>query len=307
MANEEPNQRIKFAYQLDGWLYEEGNQAQLKAQAEKVIPSDYTSDMEGSIFCPACFTNLIRVPKDKDHFSNGRDAYFAHIRKYQEVKCDLRTKRAEGKRYDTFEEAQRAIDDENLVIISGFLQERPEAPQAPAGTYDETPVEDANGPVADVPIGRHNGESFLLPSKISTVAGICRNFDENLYKYYHLPGRRNAVRLIDLLHDVKDVTEEDDGERLYFGLVKRSFCTAKNPQPHNIRMTELHCNRAVHDFYLKMTEEISQRKGINDNASGRIVIMYGKVTENGIGLCVEGLRWGEFALLPAQYNYLLST
>jgi hypothetical protein len=307
MANDEPNQRIKFAYKLDGWSYEEGSQALLKAQADKVIPSDYTADMEGNIFCPACFTNLIRVPKEKDHFSNGRDAYFAHVRKYREVKCDLRTKKAEGKRYDTYEEAQKAIDDENLVIISGFLQEKPERPEDPAGAYDETPVEDENGPASEVPIGRHNGESFLLPSKISTVAGICRNFDENLYKYYHLPGRRNAVRLIDLLHHVKDVTEEDESDRLYYGWVKRSFCTAKNPKPHNIRMTELDCNREVHDFYLKANEEISQRKGINDQTTGRIVIMYGKIAENGIGLCIEDLAWGEFALLPVQYNYLLNT
>lgn len=307
MPNGESSQRIKFAYNLKGWSFENGSQRVLKRDADKVIPSEYQADMEGSIFCPACFTNLIRVPKEKEHFSNGRDAYFAHLGRYKYIDCDLRTKRAEGKRYDSYEEAQRAIDDENLVIISGFLQEKPERPENPIGEYDETPVEDENGPATEVPIARHRGESFVLPSKISTVAGICRNFDENLYKYYHLPGMQNAVRLIDLLHNIKNVTEEDDKPKLYYGEIRRSFSAAQNPQPHNIRMTKLANSPAIHDFYLKATEEISSRKGINDQSVGRIVIMYGKVVENGIGLAIERLKWGEFALLPIQYNQLLNT
>lgn len=306
MPNKELNQRIKFAYKLEGWSFENGNQNVLKKDAQKIIPSEYLAEMEGYIFCPACFTNFIRVPKDKEHFSNGRDAYFAHLGRYKNIECDLRTKRVEGKRYDSYEEAQRAVDDENLVIISGFLQETPERPENPAGEYDETPVEDINGPATEVPIARHNGESFVLPSRISTVAGICRNFDENLYKYYHLPGRKSAVRLIDLLHNIADVTEEDDKPKLYYGLISQSFSAAQNPQPYNIRMTKLINHPAVHDFYLKATEEISGRKGINNQSAGRIMIMYGKITQNGIGLAIERLKWGEFALLPIQYNHLLN-
>jgi hypothetical protein len=301
------NQRIKFAYRLNGWTYEDGNKNSLRDQADKVLPSEYTAEMEGEIFCPGCYTNLIRVPKDKEHFSNGRDAYFAHMGKYKEIKCDLRTKRPEGKRYDSYEEAQKAIDDENLVIISGFLQEKPERPNDPAGEYDETPVEDQNGPQSEVPISRHNGESFALPSKITTVAGICRGFDNNLYKYYHLPGRKHAVRLDDLLKNIQDVVEEDEKPKFYFGEIKRSFSAAKNPEPYNIRMTELISNADIADFYLKSSEDISQRKGIHNDSVGKIVIMYGKVTENGIGLSIERLKWGEFSLLPQQYNNLLNT
>ena len=38
----------------------------------------------------------------------------------------------------------------------------------------------------------------------------------------------------------------------------------------------------------------------------RHVLFWGVVTFNGIGLCVQGLNWGEFALLPVQYEGLLS-
>jgi hypothetical protein len=146
-----------------------------------------------------------------------------------------------------------------------------------------------------------------LPSKITTVAGICRNFDENLYKYYHLPERQNAVRLIDLLHNVENITEEDPIPRFYYGLIKKIYSPANNPKPHNIRMTELVCNPSVRDFLLKPTIELAQQKGITQSAIGRIVIMYGSVTVSGIGLSIENLHWGEFALLPRQYHNLLGT
>ena len=300
---DEANRRIKFAYHLAGWMFEGGDKTYLKREANSISPSEYTADMDGNIFCPVCFTNLNRVPKDKDHFSNGRDAYFSHLGKYSEVKCDLRSTRPEGKRYDTYEEAQKAIDDENLVIVSSFVREKPEIPKGPNGEYDETPVEDMEGPVTDVPIARHSGESFKLPSKIKTVLGICRKFDENLYKYYFFLGQSNPIRLVDLLHDIRNVEIEDEKPKLYYGIITRSFNAG--PTPSNTRMTELISNRGVKDFYLKVTDWISQEKGIHDDSDGRIVIVYGKVTVSGIGLCIEDVGWGEFALLPEKYNHLL--
>jgi len=306
MVDQASKQRIKFAYKYSGWKFEGGDVSSLKARADKVSPAEYDSEMEGEIFCPACFTNLIRSPKTKSYFSNGRDAYFAHMSKYKIVKCDLRAKRAEGKRFDTIEEAQKAIDNEDLVIISGFLQDVPDIENVPNNEYDETPVEDLNGEMSNVPIGRHNKQSFVLPSRITTVAGICRNFDNNLYKYYHFPSFRNAVRLIDLLIDVRDILEVDDKPKLYFGVIVRSYNTVSFPKDNHLRMTELESNSAIKDFYLKATQGIAGRKGIDNNSNNRIVIMYGKVTDNGIGLCIERPGWGEFALLPDQYrDYLI--
>lgn len=296
----EPNRRIKFAYHLRGWAYDHGDQGLLKRTAKRISPTEFTLDMTGEVFCPGCCTPLTRVPKEKDHFSNGRQAYFAHLHAYEHVKCDLRATKPEGKRYDTYEEAKKAIDDENLVIVSDFVKERPEIPVVDKGEYDETPVEDINGPAADVPIARHHGESFRLPSKITTVLGLCRNFEENMYRYYHLPGRLNAVRLVDLLHDVREVKAEDDSPKLYYGIIRSSFNAGKTPR--NIRMTSLACHPTVKDFYFKAIDAQAQEKGIHDDTAGRIIIMYGTVTQSGIGLAIEGLGWGEYALLPAKYN-----
>lgn len=300
----EGNRRIKFSFFLPGWEYGKASKELLKDKSEKITPSEYRSEMDGSIFCPICCTNLNRIPKDKDHFSNGRGAHFAHIKKFSYIECDLRSKKPEGKRYDTFEEAQKAIDDENLVIVSGFIKDRPPLSENLENEYNETPVEDMKGPASDIPISRHNGESFKLPSRIKTVLGICRKFDENIYKYYYLPENQYAIRLVDLLRDVRNVIEQDNIPKLYYGKIKRSFNAGKTP--NNIRMTELQCNPKIKDFYFKNADRTSQEKGINDLTSERILIIYGTVTESGIGLCIENVGWGEFALLPEKYNALLS-
>lgn len=300
------NRRIKFAYYLDLWEYEDGDKVYLKNNSTMITPSEFTLNMDGNIFCPVCFTNLTRVPKDKDHFSNGRDAHFSHLSKYSDIKCDLRSKRPEGKRYDTFEEAQKAIDDENLVIASGFIKDKPVTPTGTVGDYDETPVEDVNGEITDVPISRHNGESFKLPSKITTVNGICRNFDKNLLKYYFFPGQKHAIRLNDLLHSVKSISEEDNEPKLYYGVIQKTKHLGEHQRPDNIRMTYFENNQyGVQDFCLKQKDLDQKSHGITDSSIGRTVLVYGVVSENGTGLCFKNLGWGEFALLPIKYAKLL--
>lgn len=68
--------RIPFAYYKEAWNPKNGNPDELCAMAEKIIPTEYHSDMDGKIFCPACFTNLNRVPKEKELFSNQRESFF---------------------------------------------------------------------------------------------------------------------------------------------------------------------------------------------------------------------------------------
>lgn len=297
------NSEVKFAFYLEGWSFEEGNKDYLLKKGKKVTTKEYTKDMAGSIFCPICRTNLTKTPKDKDLFSNGRSSVFAHIPKYKAVDCPWRTKRAEGKLYLREEDARQAIEDDELVIVHNFMQERPEAQEQEAGEYDQTPVEDINGPTANFPIGRHRGESFFLPTKIATVRGFCRRFDLNLSRYYVLPGSSYPVLLADALHDIKDVTGEDDKPKLYFGKIIKSKNAGKTPR--NIRMTWFEHNDCVKDFCLKDHDYNQQEKGINNDAVGRIVLMWGIVTPSGLGLCIENLKWGEYALLPMEYNNLL--
>tara|TARA_R110002073_G_scaffold2938_1_gene19059 strand:- start:8258 stop:9184 length:927 start_codon:yes stop_codon:yes gene_type:complete len=306
MANNGRNRRIKYALHLAGWHFESGDRGYLNRDAVKVAPSEYQSEMDDSLFCPLCYTNLNRVPKNKEHFSNGREAYFCHLATYKEVKCDLRSRRPEGKKYETQEEAQKAIDDENLVIVSGFIKDKPELPEDAGGEYDETPVEDLTGPLSDAPIARHSGESFKLPSKITTVAGICRNFDDNLYKYYYFPNQNYSIRLADLLHPVEKIEKEDDDPKIYYGIIESTTHLGEHKRPDNIRMTYLkNSSQLVQDFCLKLEDRHQKSHGITDASVGRTVIVYGKVSDNGTGLCFKHLGWGEFALLPRKYEEFL--
>ncbi|MFS0828716.1 hypothetical protein [Pseudomonas phoenicis] len=295
--------KIAYAYYLQGWNYDGGNREVLKA-SRRVTPDEYEEEMLGSLFCPGCHTNIERTPKEKDLFTNRRDPFYRHLQRWQHVACVLRAKRPEGKRYDSWEEAKRAIDHDELTIIKEFRQTKPEVDLTSSADYDETPVEDADGPLAEVPISRHKGESFKLPSKISTVAGICRNFDINKGKYFYLPEAQHAVQLASLLTNVTELTHDilntKQKPRLYYGRIKSSRNAGSSST--NIRMTRLECDPAIGDFTVKLQDGFCRDKGINDESAGRIVMFYGVITTNGTGLAVDRGAWGEIALVPIKYN-----
>jgi hypothetical protein len=294
--------RIKHALFLDGWSFLTGDKAVLKRDSSKILINEYQPSMKGKIFCPECSANLFRSPEDKPISKNGK-SYFGHARGIK-TDCGLRTKRAEGKKYETEEEALRAIQSEELVIVEGFIKDKPFAPQKTPDEYDATQVEDVDGPMASVPISRHRGESFSLPSKFKTVRGICNNFDENIYRYFYMPNSKVAVQLIDLLTDIKTVTREDDTPRIYYGIIQNSYNAGSTKQ--NIRMTRLKYKNVVYlDFYVKAIDELQGEKGIDDNTKDRVILVYGTISINGRGLCIESIGWGEFALLPDQYNGIL--
>lgn len=119
-----------------------------------------------------------------------------------------------------------------------------------------------------------------------------------------MPNSKIAVQLIDLLTDIQTVTEESNTPKIYYGIIQSSNNAGNSKQ--NIRMTRLKYRTATYpDFYIKATDELQSEKGIDDQAKDRVVLFYGVITMNGIGLCVENIGWGEFALLPVQYNNIL--
>lgn len=298
------NNDVRLALYSDNWKYDTGNKVQLRREAQRITTTEYTLDMRGSIFCPECCAPVFRSPHDRDVDSAGRRAFFAHSPSYT-PECSLRVRRTEGRTFLNEELARQAIDDDELVVVSSFLTERPHNNGDEQREYEGDHVEDINGQLTEVAIGRHNGESFNLPSRITTVRGMCRNFDQNYFKYYTLPGRNNAVQLRDLLVNVATITETDSSPKLYYGVVTRSFNCG--PTPQNIRQTMFNYprNEEYVDFCLKVTDQESSEHGITDFSLGRIVIMYGTVEESGIGLCMRNIGWGEFAVLPQRYEYLL--
>lgn len=296
---------IKFALYLRGWRYDSGSKAYLRERATKIAPLEFLPEMKGGIFCPECCAPLFRSPEDKSYATNGRRAFFAHGRNVQ-ADCSLRVKQAEGKRYANEEEAKRAIEDGEFVVVYSFMKEKPEPPKLDGPlVYDRDPNEDKNGPLTSLPIGRHNGEEFKLPSKVTTIRGLCRSFDDNLNRYFLLPGQSGARPLRDQLIPVTEVEGTCDAPKLYVGRI--TFSENRGSNPWNIRQIFLRFpdGNGFKDFCLKATDEASKEHGIDDGSKGRIVLAYGMVTESGIGLCIDHLGWGEFALLPTKYEHLL--
>jgi hypothetical protein len=299
------NNRINHALYDPNWNYDRANRAR-PSDAEIVLPWEYTADMAESLYCPECFTPISRSPKDKDRFSNGRVCCFMHRSAYRDVFCSLRTPLADGKRYLTEEDAREAVANDQLVIVNSFMQDRPSRPNGTAEQYGQSAVEDETGPATAIPIGRHRAEKFVLPSKITTIAGLCRRFDVNLYKYFVLPNNDVAQKLTDVLIDIATVTDECEVPRLYYGTILRSWNAGLSPKPSNIRMTELQAHPKVADFTIKVQAEKQEDQGINDESTNRIVLFWGKITASGVGLAASRLGWGEFGLLPQKYQKLLA-
>jgi hypothetical protein len=301
----EDSNRIKFALHLENWDYDTGDKKHLRNHAIQVTTMEYALDMKGCIFCPECCVGLFRSPEDRNYDAAGRKAYFAHGRKHT-PNCSLRVKKAEGKKFENEEQAKQAIENEELVIVKGFMKEKP-LPLDINGPieYQGDPIEDQDGGVSEVPIGRHNGDEFKLPSRVTTIRGLCRNFDKNLHRYFFLPHQDNVRILQDLLVNVNTVTATCDDPKMYFGKVTKSWNWGKTRK--NIRQTMLEYtpNNEWPDFCLKAIDEDSQEHGIDNDSTGKIVLMYGKITVSGVGLCIEHLGWGEFAVLPQKYAHLL--
>lgn len=298
--------RIKVALYLDSWDFESGDQAFLSRNARRISAEEFDISMKTKIFCPICFTPLSRNPLTKAISKNKRKAFFQHLGSYKKVECRLRVPKPEGKLYSTEEEASKAIENEQLAIIHGFKQNAPESHDTQAEDYDQTAIEDDDGPISEIPISRHKGKTLKLPTKITTIVGICRNFKSNFYKYFYMPEATSAIPLKDLLHNIKDIKDVDDVPKLYFGVIKNSYALGEK-EDTNYRMTELQFTRTSEykDFHLKDLNGNQKKHGIDDCSKRRIVVFWGKITLNGIGLCVEKLAWGEYGLLPEKYNSIL--
>jgi len=297
--------RITHAWWLEGWDHDNGDRKKLEAEAEPIAPADYTQEMKDNIFCPACCKPLFRSPSGKAKFSNKRVARYNHFNVLTHGPCRLRAPKAELMRFASEELARQAIDNGELTVVYSFQSARPEIAAEQVEQGSTVFHEDVDGPLAAYPISRYKGESFQLPTTISTVASICRRFDINLNKYYLLPGRNSALPLTSELIDIRTVTEENLTPKLYFAKIIQSSRMGQVDTVH-LRMTYFECNPRVKDFCLKATIAEQREKGIDNDLKNRFILIWGKITESGIGLCINRPKWGEYALLPEKYEKLLS-
>lgn len=285
---------IDYALHLRNWKFEGGDSARLEREAEKVYARDFDVGMLNHVFCPNCFTPITRRPLERDRSRDNKVAYYAHIPRYLHVPCVRRTPPAQGELFTNEEIARAAIVRGDLVVFSGFSDE-PQTANAVALPYAQGRVEDPEGPETPVAITRHVGDEFYVPGRHRKVMSICRNFDQNLEKYYQFPGQQQPSKLSSQLHDVLDVGGEDEECRLYFGEIRRvNVHTYKT-------VVWLRSGGRIKDFALPSSREQHRKRGITQDSEGSFVLFWGQVRGYGIGYCVE-VGWGEYAILPQKYT-----
>lgn len=251
-------------------------------------------NMMDHVFCPNCFTPITRRPLERERSRSNKLAHYSHIPRYQHVPCVRRTPPAQGELFPNEEAAREAIVRGDLIVFSGFSDE-PQVADALALPYAHGQIEDPQGPEAAVAIRRHLGDGFYVPGRHRTVLSICRNFDQNLEKYYQFPGQQQPSKLSSQLRDLLDVREEDAEKRLYFGEIKNVVIH------RHTTVVWLREGRWIKDFALPASREQHAKRGIREDSVGSFVIFWGQVFGYGIGYCTRP-SWGEYAVLPPQYN-----
>ncbi|MGX9732312.1 hypothetical protein ACWYXO_17030 [Janthinobacterium aestuarii] len=301
---EEKQHRIAFSYFLEDWIFNPDAIEFLKSTGEKVTPEEYRSEMKGAIFCPECATPLSRAPENGEVFTNSRTAHFRHKKTYKYVTCSLRVSRATGLQYHSEEEVHRAIQNENLVLIGGWAEKPPESRDDEDLNdleFKQTQIEDPDGPMTEMSLGRHTGKKILLPTKISSVLAICRNFDKNIHRAFYFPDSQYALHLRTALYDVNRLISGSLPEKgnLYFGRIVGYRCLSKR----NIIYLKV-ANFPEMKIYTH--PDYDERKKIGNESLGRILLLYGILNEKdeGVPRCKTD-SWGQYSLLPVQYEKYL--
>lgn len=221
------SRRIAYAYYDPKW--DKSTMPIVVLNRVEVEPLEYEAEMKGYLHCPSCYEPLLRVPGDPavSIMANGADALFRHYPDEDAPYCRLRSGIMVGKKYDNEAEAAQAVEDGELIIISGFKQERP---QNNARQQDEehpepveTEFESEDGPPVNVPASRHEGQTFHLPSKVTSVQSLCTNFRQNYYRDIHVAVGEHVYHyvLAESLKEAAEIDSEDDIPNFYFGEIVR--------------------------------------------------------------------------------------
>lgn len=301
--------RIAYAYYDPDWI--KGKHTLLALKRNTIEPLAYSLDMKGYIFCPSCYENITRVPADPDKgmTRNEVPAYYKHLKDDNPPFCSLRCGPIQYKQYSSQEDAKKAVEDEELIVISGFLESRPSNNPKVDSKDDEMPVdshfERKNGKEVSLPISRHHGESFKVPSQVTSVQSLCVNFDHNYYREIYLvseDGRAKRYRLCDSLKEINDITERSSEPAFYFG----NFVRIERFSGHSNVWLKIAQETSFKDFRIRITNDTADGRGFfNDKNLGRIVLFYSQVDKVGMGYITPQLGWGEVALLPTKYNDFL--
>jgi hypothetical protein len=301
---EEINHRIAYALHMESkWQYGKDNRITLEEKGLDVTPEDFDNSMKGKIFCPVCSTPLSRSPDQTAITSNSRTAHFKHKPTYSKVPCRLKVNRKKGLSYNNEEEARKAIEDEALVVVSSWMINPPTVDDDTAGNgdFDHPAIEDVDGPETEVVIRRHKGKEFKLPSRVSSVSTVCKEFHKNIHRGYHFPGSKYPALLSDILFDTDRIDRDtNEKERLFFGKI---VGYGKLKYRNVIRIQ----NDKFGIYKIYTWPHLDERKHISSKSDGRYILFHSSLGWEGDTPKSFIDHWGQYSLLPEKYEkYLLN-
>lgn len=298
----ENNHRIPFGYFSTTFQFQTHSLKHLISIGEEVTPEEYEENMKNNIYCPACSVPLLKVPSKDSITTSGNSLHFRHKPGYKdEIPCDLRTSTPAGKRYSSEESVRQAIEDGSLAIIGAWAESPPELDHKnDEAQFNKAQLEDKEGEEVDIPLGRHDGQSFKVPSIVSSVYSLCNNFPQNLTKYFYFPKSQFPVLLRDVLVDAEKADEEYfDKELLYFGkitkfirLSSRNIIRLKTPN--------------FDEFNVFTYPSHDERRHIDRKSIGRTLFVHGALKAHGDEPRIMVERWGQYSLLPEKYEKIIN-
>lgn len=302
--------RIAYAYFDPAW--DKATMSIIALNRTEISPLEYLAEMKGSLHCPSCYEPLTRVPSDPaiSIMADMKEALFRHFpdKDHTAPFCLLRSGIMLGKKYNSEEEALQAVEDEDIIVISGFMQERANnnAREDEEGGENqvETDFESEDGPPLNVPISRHEGQTFTVPSKVTSVMSLCTNFRRNYYRDIHiaLGDEIRHYTLSECLTEAAEIVEENVVPNFYFGEIVRF-----NRFEHTSHVFLRHPRLAGNvDFRISASNEDLDARGITAaSAQHRILVFFGIIESIGAGYWSQNKKWGEIALLPQKYEDFL--
>jgi hypothetical protein len=292
MEEEEKKHRIAYAFYSETWRYKKHSPNQLEEYSSEVTPEEFSNEMRGKIFCPLCATPLYRSPSTTSITKNNRTAHFKHGNKskYTESKtCGWRTFAGQGLKYDSEEETRQAIENKDLTIVSEWMDAPPSEQSRgddDSAQYNSTAIEDEDGPETELAIGRRRGEKYKLPSKLSTVMAVCKEFPKNLRRGFYFPNSQFPMLLSDQLYSVENISDIlPSKETLFFGEIKEY----RRLDYRNIIFlkTEL-----VDKFKIYTEPSFDKRKRIDEKSTGRYILFSAKLYKEKSKVACKVLKWG---------------
>ena len=304
---EEKKHRIAYAFYSNRWEYGVDHKDKLEEYSTPIVPEEFSNEMKGKISCPLCATPLQRSHSLNSVSRNNITAHFKHGDKQKYIessRCGWRTPSSQGFRYGNEEEANQAVENKDLTIVHDWAESPPTNYNDidEDGEYNRTAIEDENGPDVELAIGRHRGDMFKVPSRISSLMAVCRHFPLNLRKGFYFPNSQYPMMLSDQLYSADSLADPlPSKETIFFGQIE----AYSRLMYRNVIYIK---SKSKHEVKIYTVPEYDERKGIDGEAKGRYMLFSANVyNEGGVDIVAcKVLKWGAYSLLPKKYEKYLS-